>query len=253
MTDERALSTMFHEVLDREDVSAPYKRLRLELEKPGARRRRGARRIFMTRNRLVLLAAALVLVLGISLVISARLFAGPSVGDIQAGPDKGEVTQLLARPLHLQHVQHMTTYVDCPDGPYHHNMYGAGPVYGNGTGPTATAWGLYWDAVLVVDKGTKGPIVFRGEDIVQGKPLVFVSSYGTGPTYGTDAINGTAVKQYTALAFDPAQGHPYGAPPTGTYVKFKQGFQSSWSGCVGFQADGPDFSETFYSAGTPIS
>jgi hypothetical protein len=147
----------------------------------------------------------------------------------------------------------MSTYIDCPDGPYHNNMYGAGPVYGNGTGPTASAWGLYWDVVLVVDKDTKGPIVFRGEDVVQGKPLVFVSSYGTGPAYGTDTINGTAVKQYTALAFDPSSGHPYGVPPTGTYVKFKQGFQSSWSGCVGFQADGPNFSETFYSAGTPTS
>ena len=247
MTDERALTQMFHEVLDGQDVSSAFQRLQLELEKPGAHTRRGRRTIFMTRNRLVLLAAALVLLLGISIVIGTRAFRVSPVGQtINAGQNKAAVAQLLARPLHLQRVQKPNSYADCPSGPFTYNWFGTGPVYGNGGPSTDTAFGRYWDVDLRADLGTKGPIVFRGQDIVLGRPLIFLTSYGTGPVYGTDTLNGKTVNQYTAIALDISQGHPYGAPAIGTYWAFKQGFMHGWSGCVGFQVDGPDFSETFY-------
>ena len=243
--DERALANLLHEALDAEDVSGPYQRLRLELEKPSAASRRRGRRIFMTRNRLVLLAAALVLVLGASILISTRVFTFNRVGQsIPAGPDPTAVAQLLARPLHLQHV---ATETNCPDGPYaaaDKTYYGTGPVYGFGGTSVSTAWGTYWSVGLLVDKGTKGPIVFRGEDIVLGWPLVFLGPYQNGPLYGHDTLNGKTVNQYTALALDTTH------PPRNWVWQFQQGFKHYWSGCVGFQVDGPDFSEVFYSAGS---
>lgn len=243
---DRALADLFHDALDHEDVSAPFQRLQFELEKPGAAHRRAGRRIFMTRNRLVLLAAALVLVLGISVVVSARLLSARPVGQtINAGPHKTTVAELLARPLHIQRLSNVKTYADCPDGPYTANEYGVGPVYGTGGGSQDTTWGTYWSVAVRADLGTKEPIVFRGEDVVLGWPLVFISPYGTGPTYGTDSVGAKTVKQYTAIAFDsstPTQG-------VKRWWMYQQGFKHGWSGCVGFQADGPDFSETFYSAG----
>jgi hypothetical protein len=240
---ERALADLFHDALDHEDVSAPFQRLQTELEKPGAARRRAGRRIFMTRNRLVLLAAALVLVLGISVVVSARLLGARPVGQtINAGPDKTTVARLLARPLNLKH---FTKSNDCLDGPYTNGSYGAGPIYGGGGGYQDTSWGTYWTVSIRAEAGTKGPIVFRGQDVILGWPLVFVSNFGTGDVYGTDELNGKSVNQYTALAIDehaPSQGVLH-------WWFFQQGFKHGWSGCVGFQADGPNFSETFYSAG----
>jgi hypothetical protein len=76
MTDERALSQLFRDTLDRLDVSGPSQRLQIELEKPSANLRRRGRRIFMTRNRLVLLAAALVLLVGVSVFASVRALSG---------------------------------------------------------------------------------------------------------------------------------------------------------------------------------
>ena len=191
----------------------------------------------MTRNRLALLAAALVLIVISGVLVGTRLFNRPT-SEIPSG--HVTVADLLARPMHIEH---RSTSASCPNGPFTNGNFGTGPVYGLGGGPQETAWGTYWYVYVQVDRGTPGPIVFRGQDVVLGWPLVFVSQYAVGPVYGTDTLTEGKSDQYTAVELEPAH------EPKNWIWQFEQGFKHGWSGCVGFQADGPGFSETFYSAG----
>jgi len=250
MTDDRAVYDLFHETLDSIDISGPFQRLQLELEKPGASRRRG-RRIFMTRNRMVLIAAALVLLLGVGVVVTARVTSGLNhVGQtIPGGINQDAVAHLLSRPLGLPQ---MKATDQCQDGPYTGPFYGAGPVFGNGNGPNPTVWGSYWDVFFYVPLGQNGPIVVRAEDLRTGVPVVFLGAYGVGAPYGTDVYNGKTQVQYTAIAFDtarPPTRNQLNNPP-GTFGKWTltDGIKHGWTGCFGFQVDGPGFSEQFFSA-----
>lgn len=241
MTDERALVEMFHSALDRQDVSGPFQRLRLELEKPGAARLRTGRRIFMTRNRLALLAAALVLIVLSGVFFGTRLLTPTAQVPAGAG-------QLLTRPLTLSHV---TTAASCPDGPYTtvhsgpftYLAYGKGPVYALAGTTITTSWGTYWNITATVDPHTAGPIVVRGKDLITGWPVVFTGAYGVGAPYGTDVLDGSGAVQYTAIAFDPSR------PESGGKWSWRSGMKHGWSGCDGLQVDGPSFSETLYSSG----
>jgi len=247
MTDERAVYELFHETLDSIDITGQFQRLQLELEKPGASRRRG-RRIFMTRNRMVLIAAALVLLLVVGVVLTARVTSGLRVGQpVPGGINQGAVAQLLSRPLALPHVNATD---QCQDGPYTGPFYGAGPVIGNGDGPNPTAWGSYWDVFFYVPIDQKGPIVARAEDLKTGAPVVFLGQYGVGAPYGSDVYNGKTQVQYTAIAFDTA--HPPTRSqlnnPPGAFGKWTaiDGTRHGWTGCFGYQVDGPGFSEQFF-------
>jgi hypothetical protein len=203
----------------------------------------------MTRNRLVLIAAALVLLLVVGVVLTARLTSGLNhVGQpIPGGINQGAVAQLLSRPLALPVLKATD---QCPDGPYTGTLYGSGPVIGNGSGPNATVWGSYWDVFFYVPIGQKGPIVIRSEDLRTGVPVVFLGAYGVDAPYGTDVYNGKTEVQYTAIAFDTAN------PPTrsqlnnppGAFGKWTltDGIKHGWTGCFGYQIDGPDFSEQFF-------
>jgi hypothetical protein len=254
---EQALSDLFHEELDHEDVSGPFQRLQLELESPRAARRRRGRRIFMTRNRLVLLAAALVLVLGVTVFVSARLFNANRVGQtINAGPDKTKVAQLLARPLKFQYPQ--PGLEACPaDGPFTDGFLGGGPVFGStgSRGLTITNWGSYGYPLLLTSEAEKGPIVMRALNLRTGVMAAFLDPHAGGPVTGTDIVNGKTVNQYGAVVLDtdhsPAatiefRGSKWVAwEITHGWPKFSTGF------CSGMQIDGPDFTEIIYGTMTP--
>lgn len=246
MNDERALVQLFHEVLDRQDFSGPFQRLQLELEKPGAAARRRGRRIFMTRNRMVLLAAALVLILGVGVFVSARALNGTNHTHSSIPASDGTaVAGLLARPLQF----HKGTPCQ-PDGPFTDFLLGAGPVFDVPSSGVHTPWGYYSREFLLTPPDLLGPVVVRPLNLKSGKPLLFVSPYGAGPVYGTDTVDGKSVNQYAALSLD--TDHP---PDTryefrGTsYVQwpFQVGWPSTESGfCVGIQVDGPAFTEVYY-------
>ena len=248
MTTERALVDLFHQALDAEDVAGPFQRLQLELEKSnGAVIRRRTRRTFMTRQRLTLLAAALAILMIASVLVGTRVYN--NLHPTSQVPAGSAVSILLARPLQLKH---FTTTDRCLDGPYTDGNYGTGPVFGVGGNVQTTPWGAYWNVGLDVPTDLSGPIVLRGQDVVKGWPMVIVGQYGTGSVYGHDVINGQSVAQYTAALIDTAK------PPTardsfngGSYEQWRwlQGFKLGWSGCVGFQVDGPNFTEIFYSSG----
>lgn len=246
MINERALSELFRDELDRLDVSEPLQRFQIELEKPGAVRARQGRRNFMTRNRLVLLAAALILIIGVSVFVSARVFSGlRPVTTVPAGSDP--VAQLLARPIQFGHIAAGQT---CPAaGPNTKELAGGGPVYiGPGsTAETDTTWGHYGSSVLLTPPGMSGPVILRAIDLSSGRPLVEVGPFGAGPVYGIDTLNGVTVMQHRYALLDTDH------PPTTTYdvssTPYTQwpaeyGWAHTSTGfCTGIQIDGPSFTE----------
>jgi hypothetical protein len=251
VTDERALSQLLRGELDRMDVTGPFQRLQIELEKPGAARQRRGRRIFMTRNRLVLLAAALVLLLGVGVFVSARALSELNkVGSPNpAGPvDKVAVAKLLALPLQFKP---LAAGQPCPQqGPVTRGLLGSGPVFGQGAPVDySTTWGAYtFSEFVITPPGLVGPVVLRAENLRTGSPGVFVGPYAAGPVEGTDKINGKSVNQYTAAALDtdhpPKTSFDFGSP----YVQWtiEQGWPHSSGFCAGLQINGPAFTEVIY-------
>jgi hypothetical protein len=252
VTNERALSELFRDELDRLDVSGPLQRLQYELEKPGAARARQGRRIFMTRNRLVLLAAALVLIIGVSVFVSARAYSALHVGSaVPAGSGaKTTVQQLLARPIQFGHIAAGQT---CPaTGPTTKELVGGGPVYiaPGSTTETDTSWGHYGSSVLLTPPGMVGPVILRSIDLSSGRPLVEVGPFGAGPAYGTDNVNGVAVTQRTYVLLDtdhpPATTYDVSSTPY-TQWPAEYGWAHTSTGfCVGIQIDGPSFTELIH-------
>jgi hypothetical protein len=257
VTNERALSELFRDELDRLDVSGPLQRLQYELEKPGAARVRQGRRIFMTRNRLVLLAAALVLIIGVSVFVSARANSALHPGSpVPAGTSgKTAVQQLLARPIQFKPIAAGQT---CPArGPNTDGLQGGGPVYisAGSTPDTDTSWGHYGSSTLLTPPGMSGPVILRAIDLSSGRPLIEVGPFGAGPVYGTDNVNGVAVTQHAYNLLDTdhpstttydVSGTPYAQWPA------EYGWAHTSTGfCVGIQIDGPSFTELIRDQVTP--
>ena len=157
--------------------------------------------------------------------------------------DKAQLAQLEARPLKVPAL--LKGGVCPPDATDPATgLYGADPVYVAPGPHSTTSFGDYYDVSAITKPGLLGPVLLRSHDLkVADHPLVFLGPYGVGPVYGTDASLGT---QHPELALDTAH------PPTSTYFIagttyvqwfWRQGIAMGWSGCVGFQIDGPTFSE----------
>jgi len=257
VTTERALIDLFHEALDAEDVAGPFQRLQLELENPtGATRARRARRTFMTRNRLALLAAALVILVVASVLVGTRIYSsqlhntsGIPAGDNRPQTYQAAVTQLLGRPLHFQALKPGDP---CPYSSDSYGLLGQGPVYGDviGVGST-TSWGTYWSVAVLTPPGLAGPVIVRSRDLTHGSPVLDIGPIGAGPIYGTDVYQGKTENQFQAVALDTDHVTKGDHALGGTNYKqwsWLQGFETGWGGgCVGAQIDGPGFSEIFYS------
>jgi hypothetical protein len=193
----------------------------------------------------VLLVAVVVNCGGTS--VAATHPPSPSPSPTMTVADKAMLAQLEARPLVLPPL--LKGGACPPDGlDTATGLYGADPVYAAGGPHSATPFGDYFDVSAITKPGLLGPVLLRGQDLkVPGHPLVFLGPWAVGPVYGTDPTFGA---QYTELALDTAH------PPTSTYfVKdsnyvqwfWRQGIATGWSGCVGFQFDGPAFSAHFVS------
>jgi hypothetical protein len=262
--DERDVSNLFHRALDAEPSAGAFQRLQLELQSAsGTALQRRARRTFVSRSQLVLIAAALVALLIVSLFVGARLYRDLSsqVPASQTHYQK-QVAALMARPLNLSPVwandaEKGPSGGNCLDGPQNHGWYGGGPVFAKiSPAVTTTTWGSYAIATVIVPPGLPGPVVFRGMDVVEATPLVVVgprNDYGSvitaGPIYGTDQVGDAVVKQYRVLVMD--TDHP---PPDRyqlggiDYLEWRVeiGFPKGGPSCAGFQVDGTGLSEIFY-------
>jgi hypothetical protein len=170
----------------------------------------------------------------------------PSASPTMTSADMAQLVQLEARPLKLPALRPGAA---CPpDGTNASTgLFGNGPVYAQGGPHTANAYGDYYDVSAMTPPGIRGPILARGRDLkVSNHPIVFLGPYAVGNVYGTDPDLGA---QYLYLALDtahPPVNAPY--PINGTdYVQWfwRQGIAKGWTGCVGFQFDGPTFTEVF--------
>jgi hypothetical protein len=181
----------------------------------------------------------------------------PSPSPTLSAADQAALTQLEARPLKLPT---LLAGGKCrPDGVSPTTgLYGQDPAYAQGGPHTASSFGDYFDVSAVTKPGLVGPLLLRGADLkVANHPVVFLNStkssqgvYAIGSVYGTDPSFGA---QYTDLAIDTSVQNPTALPVNGaSYVEWfwRQGIGRGWSYCVGFQIDGPTFSEDFV-ANTP--
>jgi hypothetical protein len=178
-----------------------------------------------------------------------------------AGGHESVVTQLEARHDQLPVLK---AGHSCPDGPEANNLYGAGPVYGAPGWPQpttaselagnfSTSWGLYFYNTFITVAGLNGPVLVRGRDLRTNRPIIFVGNYATGPVVGTDTVDGRLVNQHVYLELE--MSHPPSGSTAAQQVEWPVilGIDKGWSDCVGFQFDGPGFTETWvvYRVGAP--
>ncbi len=176
----------------------------------------------------------------------------PSPSPTLSAADRAVLTQLEARPLTLPT---LLAGGKCrPDGlSPTTGLYGQDPAYAQGGPHTASSFGDYFDVSAATKPGLAGPLLLRGADLkVANHPVVFLNSinstkgvYAIGSVFGTDPSFGP---QYTDLAIDTSVQNPNLVPVNGaSYLEWfwRQGIARGWSYCVGFQIDGPTFSEDF--------
>ena len=145
------------------------------------------------------------------------------------------------------------TASQCPESPSTNSpgyQYGNGPVYADGGQEIGSDWGHYWDVIWYAAPNLTGPVVVRGRDLMTtDRRVVFVGPYSAGPVIGTDVAPNTG-PQHTELVLDPAHPQARDQKHYG-YWRIRQGMSTGWVGCVGFQIDGPTFSETVTTFAAP--
>lgn len=210
---------------------------------------RGRRNLWLTGlGRTGSLAAAILVVLLIAtVVVGVRVWRDRNALTVPA-TNQGELARLRARPLILPPVIGGV----CPTGVntvtyFDRSSYDptAGPINLLGKGlQVATTWGDYFDPTYSVPRELKGLVLIRIRDLNSGKAGVFVGPYAAGEVVGRDTIDGKVVEHRAYAVLDLSH------PPADSGTAFgswdvRQGWPASWSGCWGFQLDGPDFSQVF--------
>jgi hypothetical protein len=212
---------------------------------------------------LSLIAAAMVVALMGGLVLTGRLFMQSNA---PAGPphaiNQRELKMLEGRALQLPT---LAAGAACPEGPTtdlltdHHGpplVFGAGPVYATRGGRTIDAWGTWAGVVMIVDPTVSGLLLVRARDLVTNQVVVFAAdpeSVDAGLGHPTlvgrivgqrlDPVTHQFVDTYAEAVLDPTvrPDVPGTWPKPGAFV----GIPKSASGCIGFQVDGADFTETY--------
>jgi hypothetical protein len=207
-----------------------------------------------------MVAGVVVVVVMAALVVGGRVFRDLSTTG-QVTVNRSELHKLEARPLVLPVVQ---PGAECPVGPVTNIaaahggsplMYGNGPVYATSGQRGGTSWGTWMGVMYVIDPSTTGQVLIRARDLQTGEAIVFdsfkFSVSGTwvaipaGTAHGSDSLLGGTlpVHKYPELVIDPSvpSGLPHTWPAWGALV----GYSNQASGCIGFQVDGPDFTEVY--------
>lgn len=191
---------------------------------------------------------AVVLVVLLTAACGSSPAAASPPKPVLSAADRAEVAALEARPLHLPTL--------LPDGTCRPDdtdptsgQYGIDPVFLHGGPHYATPFGDYNDVGALTHVGMVGPVLIRAHDLkVANHPVVFLSSYVEaplfvhGPMLGADPRFGP---QYTELVIDTAyKTATVTTLSSGSYYEWgwRQGIAAGWSGCIGFQVDGPGFS-----------
>lgn len=263
-----SLRAELHDALDEVTPAAPHLELRVkDFVLGNARGRmlvlRGRPRVRWTRpfrGAAGLFAAALVVALIGGLIVGGRLLR--DLNTPTQPINQAELKRLEARPLQLPVVLPGAT---CPTSPLTdvsaHGpealVFGLGPVYSTplASSYASTNWGTWISLGLQVDTTTAtGLILIRGRDVQTQAKVVFAPTpfsgkvqYGdgipTGRVTGNDVIQGVTAQLYPELVLDTSK--PYVGTKKGDWPIFKglMGYPKSATGCIGFQVDGPSFTE----------
>lgn len=198
-------------------------------------------------------AAALVVVMVITLVIGGRLWRDWNTQQ-QSAARQAYIVQLHDRPLHLPAVEPGAA---CPQDTInnyqgYYSGYGIGPVFASGSGQRyGLASGTYIDTKYWTAPEVSGLVLIRGRNLETNEPIVFAKppypAVGTGTpsgtVAGTEVILGVRIEFHEDLLLDTSQLLPAPDDSWETIQRFPPGS----SGCVGIQADG------FNADGSPFS
>jgi hypothetical protein len=191
-----------------------------------------------------MVAAVAVLALMGSLIVGGRLWR-----DLNSSPSPAqsihqtELSNLEARQLKLPAV---AAGAACPAGPHTLSMFGTGPVrFEPGLGPL-TSWGQYYNGVVLIDSAVQGLVLFRARDLRTGEVVVFIGPDAIGRGLGSDEVGGRTFQQRSELAIETtSRASSRDAMDWG----FMFGTHGAGARCVGWQVDGPGFSEVFVTKG----
>lgn len=137
------------------------------------------------------------------------------------------------------------------------SMYGAGPVYGpmSEFSKEVTSWGTWHWTYFRVDtkaSGTAGMLLIRARDLKTGEPVVFTrvaesnvfEGIPTGKVIGKDVLkSGDSVQRYSEVVLDLSVAVK--SPQQWPKYTVVLGYSRAATGCVGYQVDGENFTETF--------
>jgi hypothetical protein len=201
-----------------------------------------------------LIAAALVLAVVAGLFIGGRFWRTQN-----APPSTVSATELKTLESRSLHYPVVTPGAPCPSTPLTLNqnlgmVHGAGPVYViDSEIYQSSDWGNWVELRFAYDGQKPGLVLVRAQDLQSEAEFVFVQ-YPLAPT-GVTAV-GPVVGDVHLLGHDlrlrseavfrdrnmpPNLGKP-GQPPA---LLVLVGLQKGSSGCIGFQVDGPGFTENF--------
>lgn len=215
-------------------------------------RRRRERMMLRLRVPLSLVAVFVLVALVVGVLIGGRLMqdwnslrnSAPAGGTSQSA-----LAQLEAKPLTLPVLKAGDA---CPASPGNTLGFdfGAGPVYALGGPESLSPWGYYFDVTWITAPDLTGPVLIRGRDLMSNRNVVFVGGYTAGAVVGTDTQSGSKITQRGEILLDAAHPHSRGSNGYGEF-QVRQGLAAGWVGCVGFQIDGPDFTETITAFAAP--
>jgi hypothetical protein len=225
-------------------------------------RTRRSRWIKRLRAPIAVVAALLVLALIVGLIVGGRMLR-----DLHSSPapavNQSELRKLEARPLVA--MPPMPSSGECPVGPMGSDFangsgVGTGLMRSFGGAPAAysSAWGKWNLSYFVVNPTARGLFLVRARDLQSGKPAFFSGNLSgiqdpgmgravlAGDVAGRDVVNGVVVQLHPELVVNasaPSDSatNPQIAPLWTAYV----GYPTGASGCVFFQVDHDDSTETY--------
>lgn len=220
-------------------------------------RRRAKAKVFSGFRGFGALAAVMIIILlVVGILVGGQLMPDWRSFGSQTSPasgiDPAQLAALRSRPVLLPTMPAVTR---CEPRPLttigylgvKRDVVGSGPVYSlGGFSSETTTWGNYWDITLLTSLSLKGPILIRGENLSNHAPIAFIALYATGQVLGSEALDGRTVERYAELVLD-ASHPPSGRSDDGSlaaWIVRDAEPASSTNYCIGWQIDGPTFTET---------
>jgi hypothetical protein len=215
--------------------------------------RKAGRSRALFRAPLALVAAVLLVALVGGLILAGRYWR-----DLNLPPqtlNQTELKVLESRPLLFPVAQ---PGAQCPASPLQIQLpglaYGDGPLLlTSGDSWTMTDWGNWVDLNFIYVSSEQGPILLRAKDLQSERAMVVFAQNplspsalnATGSLLGTDhAYDRTLQMRSEAVAQHPVQNFALNQGPRPS-LRVLLGVAKGTSFCIGFQVDGPTFTENF--------